>query len=199
MKHAKVKIEGLTYIDCVGAVKAEEFMRDVCLGHYGEAEIVDFHVTRDTETLEYGEQNILIRIMHHLYNTRQTHGAFCKTCDTWLFGRGEHIFRSPCDDHDRITMTITGTYEDDEVIDKLRKLKDAFARYTEGEHRLHIYTADTYFSTAENLALLELQYPESEHDVWQMVEIIRKLCPELSFIIREPTNCFVEVKRKIRD
>lgn len=196
MKNVKVKIEGLQYIDCVGTIQAEDFMRDVCAGDYGEADIVDFHVTRDPDTLAYQEQNILIHMMRHLYNAYQTHAIFCRDCDTWKFGRGDHVFKSPCEDHDTITMAINCSYDSGEILVKLRQLKDAFARHTEGEHQIHLYIADTYFSTAEHAAVLELQYPSSEEEVHQMVDTLRELCPELTFTAREPVNCYVEVKSK---
>jgi len=193
MKHAKVKIEGLKYIDCVGTIQAEEFMRDVCAGDYGESDIVDFHVTRDPQTLAYQEQNILINMMRHLYTARQTHATFCRDCDIWKFGRGAHIFQSPCEDHDLISLEITCSYEPSEVLDKLRVLKDAFATKTDGEHQIHIYMADDYFSTAKHLAVLEVEFPTSEEELHQMVDELRNLCPELGFTTWEPANCLVAV------
>lgn len=193
MKHAKVKIEGLKYIDCVGTIQAQEFMRDVIAGSYGEADIVDFHVTRDPETCAYQEQLILIHMMRHLYNAYQTHAVYCRDCDTWKFGRSEHILKSPCEDHDRIEMSITCDYEPKEALDKLRVVRDKFATHTNGEHRFEIYMPDDYFTTNTNLAVIQFFYPESEEQVNEMVCWVADNCPELHFTIGDLSGPFVEV------
>lgn len=191
MKNATVKIVGLKYIDCVDTAKAEDFLREVIAGNYGEAEIVDFHVTRDTETEAYREQNLLINMMRHLYNTYQTHAVYCRECDTWKFGRSKHIFQSPCEDHERIEMSIDGQYSTKEALAMLRVVRDKFASHTNGEHKFEIYMPDDYYSTNENLAVLQFFYPEDDQQLNDMVCWVADNCPELHF--KMESSAFVEV------
>lgn len=196
MKNAKVKINGLEYIDCSDTIKAEEFMRDVIAGDYGEADIVDFHVTRDTATKAYQEQHILIHMMRHLYNAYQTHAVYCRDCDTWKFGRSKHVFQSPCEDHNRIEMSIECAYEPTEALSMLRVVRDKFASHTDGEHKFEIYMADDYFSTNENLALIQFYYPESDEHMTQMVCWVADHCPELHFHYGDLNGTFCEVRNR---
>ena len=139
-----------------------------------------------------------MHLMRQMYNIGQNFGIHCRDCDTWKFGRSEHIFNSPCDDHDTVTIAITADYGSAETLAKLRKARDMFATSTDGECSFNIFMADDFYpiDKEEKLAIIEVLFPESEEQVYQMIEAIRELCPELKFTVREPVNCFVTVTNK---
>lgn len=194
MKHSRVKIIGPKYIDCTGIIEYEKFYSEVVNGSYGESDIVDFSYNKDPETCAYREQHILCHMMRHLYNTRQTHGIYCYDCDSWKFGRADHIFKSPCEDHETITIAIECNYEQSEALDLLRVARDKFAAHSAGEHKFEIYMPDDYFTTNTNLAVIQFFYPEDDAQLNDMVCWVADNCPELHFKMESST--FVEVTNR---
>lgn len=194
MKHAKVKINGLKYVDCVGTIEFEKFYAEVANGDRGEADIVDFRYTKDPQTLAYQEEHKLQHMMRHLYNTYHTHAVYCYDCDSWKFGRGDWVFKSPCEDHDTITIEITAQYEKSDALALLRAVRDKFAKHSAGEHTFEIYMPDDHYTTNKNLAVIQFFHPSTEMELNDMVCWVADNCPELHFKMEQST--FVEVTNR---
>ncbi len=187
-----VSIEGLERVEGSVVAKLKQAAIDIVRDRIDEPTIVELIKLDAGSVVGRKEMLTVVQLLRMMYGTQRFHAQYCYECDDWKVGHA-HILDSPCEDHNRITVSCTKVITPNDVVHFLRNALAKYKRHHD-ERGFEIFLADTVDTDTRAVAIIGIPWADSEELMYKEVDYLRHYSSDfLTFELVEPVNCLVLV------